>query len=291
MATTDTNTVKQAVRSVITLAGIQNALENNLGITPKYDVATTINSLYNVFPTITPTQRATEQYFGIGIGGDYPDGATNFRNPQELSATNLGLYNQVPFRIRPVEDDLTSAERDQYRIRAIKNINGQLYACYYLKKFILSDTQVQFSKFDPSRQADQPYTIDPSQLNPKPPATPVDGAVTNVTEEITASVNGTLPITGAEVFEMVNVLFNGDPRAAVISEIGIYTGVDMQQQATAADGSSFSYTEAIYARLSQAHTFIGKSFFSPESYWTPSFKFTSANMCVSQNDLAGSSSH
>lgn len=285
MATNNVNTVKEATRSIITLAGIQNSLELNLNMTPTYNTATTINSLYNVFNTVTPTVHPTESYFGIGIGGDTPSGESNLMNPVELSATNLGLYTQIPFRAVPIEQDLTGAERNTYRIRAITTINGQQYVCYYLKKISLSDAAVQFSKYDPNTQADQPYTIDPSQLRPKPPATPVDGSTTNLTEEITASVNGTLPILGSEVIEVINALYGGDLRYARISELGIYTGTDMQQKATDATGTQFSYTEAIFARLSQHHTFIGKPFISTDSVYNPTFKFTSANMCVAQNSV------
>lgn len=285
MADTNVNTVKGSSRSVITLAGIQNSLELNLGMKPFYDTATTLNTLYNVYGTVTPNVQPTEQYFGIGIGGDTPTGVSNILNPVELSATNLNLYKQIPFRMVPVEQDLTGAERNTYRIRSIETYNGQEYACYYLKKIVLSDASVQFSKYDPNTQADQPYTIDSSQLRPTPPATPVDGAITNVTEEITASVNATLPILGSEVLEVINAKYGGDTRYARISEIGIYTGTDMQQSATNAAGVQFPYTEAIFARLSQHHVFLGKPFNSTDSVYTPIFKFTSANMCVAQNTV------
>lgn len=286
MTTTAVNTVKQSIRSTVTLLGSKNALENNLGVTPKYDTSTTINSLYNVFPTLTPsTGRVTEQYFGIGIGGDYSSGVDNLLNAQELSSTNMNLYKQIPFRAVPLENDLTGAEQAQYRIRSVQSINGQQFALYYLKKIVLSDAQVQFAKYDPNTGSDQPYTLDPSQLSPKPPATPVDGTTTNITEEITVSIDGTMPILGSEIIEVVNALYGGDMRYAMISEIGIYSGVDQQLTTTDIKGNNFTYTEAVFAQLAQAHTFIRKSFVSADSTYSPSFKFTAGNMCIAQNSL------
>lgn len=287
---TAVNTVKESTRSVITLLGSKIALENNLGITPNYDTSTTINSLYNVFPTMTPSQgnRPTEQYFGVGIGGDYYSGTSNLMNPQELSATNMNLYKHIPLRAVPIEQDLTGSDRDQYRMRSVETRNGRQYVCYYLKKIVFANSQVQYGKYDPILGSDQPYSIDPSNLNPKPPATPVDGATTNLTEEITASISANLPILGSEIIEVINVLYGGDMRYARISELGIYTGVDQLVDSTDSKGNKISYTEAIYAQLAQAHTFLGKPFISPNSIYNPSVKLTSGNMCVAQNDLAGS---
>lgn len=279
-----TNQAKQAQKSVMTAAGAQNALELNLGMTPNYDTATTLNKLYNVFPTVTPTVHPVERYFGIGISGDMPTGKDNLMDPVEVSSTNLNLYGQIPFRLVPVEQDLTEAERDPYRIRVIRTIKGQQYVAYYLKKFVLLDNQVKFTKYDPATQSDQPYVLDPSQLQPKPPASTTDGEVTNLTQEITVSVDATMTILGSEIYEVINILYGGDPRYAFISEIGLYTGTDVSQQATDNTGKTFTYTEAIFARLSQQRTFMRQSFLNASGLWSPTVKFTSANMCVDQTD-------
>lgn len=280
------NTAKAAKRVIMTLPGIANSLELDYGLKPTYNTATTINNILNVFPTVIPTIHPITAYYGIGIGGDTPSGTSNIMNPVEVSSTNLNLYKPIPFRMVPIEQDLASGERANYRMRTIEEINGQQYISYYLKKILISDAQVQYSKYDPSTKADQPYTIDPSQLRPTPPATPVDGSTTNITEEITAYVNGTLPILGSEIVEVINAKYGGDMRLGRISELGIFTGTDMQQQATDSTGASFSYTEAIFAQLAQHHTFLGRPFEDDTSVWEPTIKFTSGNMSISENDLS-----
>ncbi len=242
------------------LLGSVRELEASLGLTGVYDTNSTLNAKYNTFPSLVPTALPTLLYFGIGIGGCFNVNGANLSEPYPVLKTNMDLYIPIPFRCVPVEQDLTSQEKVQYRMRVRKTIGGADYFLYYLKLITFNQSTVQLTQTNPTTSLQTPYTLDYSNLNPTPPTVNSSGVITSNVVEVNASVTSGLALTGAEVVEVVNVLYNGDLRFARISELGLYSGQDRVVTGVDANGNPLSYTEAVLAQLNVAYTNNGDDF-------------------------------
>ena len=232
-------------------------------MTPVYDTASSLNAKYNIGPSLTPSSLPAIAYFGIGIGGAFNIDTGNLSQPYPVLTTNMDLYTPIPFRCVPVEQDLSATELANYRMRVRKTINGADYFLYYLKRITYNQTTVQLTETDPVTGLQTPYTLDYSNLNPQHPTVNSIGTVTSTVTEVNASVTSTLPLTGAEVTEVINVLYAGDLRYAKISEIGLYSGQDQNFSGLDASGAAINYTEAILAQLNMQYCWLGDDYSNP----------------------------
>lgn len=261
--------------------GIINEIELLTGVKPLYNTATTLNSLYNILPTTVPGagQHPTLKYFGIGIKGtaNISEDATE---PRVVMGDNLNLYGQIPFRVVPIEQDLDDAERAQYRMRVPMTLAGdsQIYVCYYLKVLNYTTEQVTMTRVNPQSQILENYTLDTSKLKPTPPTTTINGKTSSIGTEVNIGVSATLPISGSEVLEAIQILFGGDLNKARITEIGVYTGTDYVTTAKNALNADFQYTESIMTQLAVHRTFNGTTLDTPSAGYAPTMSFGSGNM-------------
>lgn len=237
-----------------TILGVIRQLEASTGLAPTYDLNSTLNSKYGVAQTLVPTSPTTVKYFGIGIGGAFNVSSGNLSQPYPVLSTNMDLYTPIPFRCVPVAQDLTAGERANYRMRVRRTINGDDYFLYYLKLLTYNQTRAQITETDPISGLQTPYTLDYSNLTPAHPTVDANGRLTSTVAEVNVSVTSTLPLTGAEVAESINVLYAGDLRYAKISEIGLYSGRDKVISGLDGAGQQISYTEAILAQLNAQYT-------------------------------------
>ena len=209
-------------------------LQNIANVDPKYFINSTLNYKYNIFPTETPSATPKLRYFGIGIRGYKNLDDQNLSAPYVPSAKNLDLFSPIPFRVVPVDDDLTTTERSNYRMRVLKTINGESYWCYYLKKMTFVDNSVQIIQTDLTTNVETVLSdLDTSDLTPTPTNTSAESTV-ETTKKIDSSLTTNIQILGSEVIEAINVLHDGNLLRANISEIGIYCGND--QEMTLNDG-------------------------------------------------------
>ena len=236
------------------------------GRTPAYDPKTTLNTLYNVFPSLLPIapQYPTIQYFGIGINGFTNINDSNLSQPNEVSSTDMNLYTQIPFRCVPVEQDLTPTERAQYRLRVLRTINGNDYYCYYLKMITYNDSAVQITQTDPTTNLQKAYVVDYSNLTPTVPTSQLNGVISSSTTEVNTTVSANLPVTGAEVVEAISVLYN-NLQYARVSEVGIYSGVDAMVTGTDANNNPITYTEAAFVQMASHYCYLGTDLSSTTS--------------------------
>ena len=265
MATNDVS--KRGWNVAKTINGITRELENSTPVAPRNDLRTTLNSLYGVLDEQLPTGPTSLLYFGIGIRGCYNVSDTMLSRPYPIRQTNMNLYGQIPFRIVPIEQDLSAAERANYRMRVVRTgAGGQQYVYYYLKRLVILDETVQYHKQNPlNNNIEEPYTIDYSNLTPEPPEPSVNGHLDAVTDEINVSVRAKSLVLGTEVAEVVNHLFDGDSAYARISEIGLYSGRDYDNTANDYTGTPFQYKESIMTRLDVHYTWGGSYLPSPTS--------------------------
>lgn len=232
-------------------------------VDPLYLPNTTLNYKYNNNPTVLPNNPPKLAYFGIGTRGFKNLDDANLAAPFIPSSKNLDIYSPLPFRVVPIDQDLTTAERANYRMRVLKTINGSQYWCYYLKKVLFIDNRVKIIQTDLTTSAETALTsLDPADLTPTPMNTSAEG-VTSTDSKISVALTASLQITGAEVIEAVNVMFGGNLLRAVVSELGVYVGDDQDVAMSDGVGGSFTGQEAIFASLAYHYTSLGTSFSTP----------------------------
>lgn len=264
-----------------TILGVVNELELMTGATPLYDTNSTLNAKYKIAQSMVPGsgQHPTLKYFGIGRKGTVnksDDGTT----PRMVMGDNLDIYGPLPFRCVPIENDLDADTRKQYRMRVPVQIGSDTYICYYLKVMSYTNNTVVMSRVNPSSQVLESYSLDYGKLTPTPPTTTIDGSTAAIGSEINIGISATLPITGAEILEGINVLYSGDLDLARITEIGLYTGTDLVTQGTDASGNSFDYTESIMAQLAVHRTWNGTTMDTASAEWNPTMAFGSGNIVI-----------
>ena len=269
--------------TVETLRGAANTLELLLGRPANINLSLTQNALHNVQATLQPSAHPTIGYFGIGVGGSQYGGTGKKMVPNGLQSTNLGLYTQIPFRVVQVDQDLDATEMAKYAIRAQIEVDNVPYIAYYLKRITDNSTEVSLVQTDPTTGSETSITLDSSELTPTPPVITSTGSTTSVTSQASAQFSVTLSITGQEVLEAIDVLYNGDMSMASIDEIGIFTGNDQTVQVQTASGGTLSYLEAIGAELFQHRTSLGIPFLTSASDADIVYNLTSGNMCIVQN--------
>ncbi len=266
-------------RSVKTLLGSTNDLELQLGLTPIYDINSTLNRKYNIAMT-QPTTHPQIKYFGIGIGGTLNVSGTNLSQPQEVSVTDMDLYTPLPFRCVPATQDLTAIEQMQYRMRVPTMIGGVAYICYYLKLLSVAAATAAYTLVNATTGVQTPYVLDYTNLTPTPPATTVNGQISTTAQDINVSSSAALPLLGTEVIEAVSALYAGDLRYAKISEIGIYSGTDASVTATNSSNVTFTYTESLMTQLSIHTTMNGIDMSSPSATFNQQFVFAGGSIVL-----------
>lgn len=251
-------TIYKDSNSVTTILAIKNQMSANLGIGFELDTSTTLNYKHKVLEAVEPTQFPKIRYFGIGIKG-YANltSENNIAQPYVPKATDCDLYEPIPFRC--TTEPLTGEEAAQYRMVTKVSLDGRTYYQYWLKLITFESDTPKTTKIVGDIESD--YTVSTNDLNP----TPTDLFATDLSEaneRIVASVTGICRVTGAEVTEVINAMYGGDMRRARISEIGVYSGVEV---AVPGDGELPDRTEAVYVQLCNHKTSLGQTLTSEDA--------------------------
>lgn len=246
-------------------------------VDPRYLINTTLNYKYNNFPNELPQDSPKIQYFGIGIRGyKNLDDATSSA-PYVPSAKNMDLYTPLPFRVVPVDNDLSVVERANYRMRILKTIGGQQYWCYFLKKLSFVDNSVNIIETDLVANTETVISsLDEADLTPTPTQNSAEDTVVT-TKKVSVALTANMKITGEEVIEAINVLHNGNLLKANVSEIGVYCGEDKTVTMNDGLGGTFSGTEAMFASLCYHYCSLPTSFSSPLRVENVSLRIASAS--------------
>ena len=247
-------------KTMRTAAGamLQTALKWNL----PYEVManSTLNQKFGILPNMLPTSSRdlAVRYMTIGIGGqNISVGAggrrvltSAFRQPSHAS-----LYDHVPFVMREFDNDLPVVQRNNYRLRTVMTVGGKQYIAYYARVLPAVTTPVSLelrTQEDGDVITTTPWSYPIDSLNPKPPlltnnqtmVTGSDSLVSTCILDLTISKQET-----KEIVDAVTILF-GSEAYAVISEIGLCSGVDYDQAAGDSSGGTINYREAIAVQVS-----------------------------------------
>lgn len=240
------------------------------GIPFELVASTTLNERWGVQSGVAPTPGTlpTMRYFVIGNGGHkLTVGANNIAKPEPVQheATDAGLYNQIPFVLRELASDLTAQQMAGYRLRVPAVFNGVNYIAYYGKVLDYTGVETQMQLVTINSDGTQtvvPFVPDSSNLNPTPPALSSTGVNVVTGQYLTVSAKVPLNLTTDDATELENVanIIYGDPELAIISEIGLVTGVDKAVTGGGSGQPTIQYTEVIAAQIAT----IFNSFYAME---------------------------
>lgn len=167
------------------------------------------------------------------------------------------LFEHIPFVVRKTTDDLSAAERSKYRLRRLENFGGTNYYCYYaLVVDVSSGGDPVIEHIDMTGGAPgvvTPFVPAAQQQNPVP-VSMTNGVVNTSTGEhinVYTPLEVILDATAiANIIDACKIIYN-DERYAVISEVGICSGLDKDVTSTAG-GNTVTYTEALAMTMCHA---------------------------------------
>lgn len=258
--------MKSVVRSIYG-AALQTA--HLLGLPHVIPAHSTLNEKFNINANISipDTEIPRIRYVGIGNGGHrVVVGANNisYNQPIQHLPRHAGLYNQLPFVLRPVTNDLTPQERTKYRLRTVIQHGGLSYAAYYLKTLDFTDSVVDMEYFTVDNGVTTSSTFAPnsSDLNPTPPDLTSSGVVSTSGDYIAATSQVPFIMGSLDIDEFANVanILYGSTDYAIISEIALCSGMDKVVTGSF-NGVAASYTEAIGVQVNDfISTYLATSY-------------------------------
>lgn len=233
---------------------------------------TTLNQKYGVAENeLPPTgEYPSLGYIAIGNkGSTYELAPGNFvlTTPVPHLPRHAALYNMIPFVVRPANDDLSAAERANYRLRVpLTTSGGANVIAYYLKPLDLASTvpDLELRNVNNGVITTTPFTHALSDLSPVPPVVSNVNINTPDGDYLVASAKTVFTLNQAEIgniMEACSILY-GDPRYAAITEAALVTGLDKVVQGVI-NGVTTNYTEVIAAQIatfiSQQHVLTSSS--------------------------------
>lgn len=219
---------------------------------------TTLNERFGIQADIPPQegQMPHLKYFCIGNGGHRnrtgADGVP-YTTPINHKASDAALFNPLPFVLRAVNDDLSPARRQQYALRREEEHGGQRYYAYYLKRLDLSavNAVMHITTVQDGVETTLPFQPTNSNLYPEPPETPPEGVLPTNGNYLTTSAIMEVLFNAQDVEELIAVaeILYDNQYMAVVSEIGLCSGVDRQITAPGPGNTNFEFNEAIAVQI------------------------------------------
>ncbi len=231
------------------------------GLHPLPEEFTTLNQRLNVFPNLhaTTNERSTLNLLVVGNRGHGCSPGVNgiSRTTRNLhSATNTAPFSLLPLAARPVDDDLTEAERARYCLRTRKAYNGVQHNLYHglwmnITRNDLAISKELVTKVTGQPEDRQPWVPDNDDLFPQPIDIPNQGAVTasNTTLQVRALLRTVL--TEAIISEFLNAIkleYDGDESYGILSEFALCSSVPRVLEVPGAAGM-INFREALDATV------------------------------------------
>jgi hypothetical protein len=196
------------------------------------------------------------RYVAVGNGGHKLTVGTSgipLPEPLQHSPTDAALFNQLPFVLRELTNDIPANERVKYALRRQESHGGTTYIAYYLRRLDYSDVtaSMKYKSTTNGVTTTTDFTPTTSNLNPTPVATSSTGANITTGDYVTSSGKIPFELTEADVTELMEVanIIYGSSAYAIISEVALVSAVDKVVTVASANSGSFSFTEAIGAQV------------------------------------------
>ena len=235
---------------------LQTCLKLRLPFTiPQY---TTLNEKLGIQSEVYPAPGVypSVKYFCIGnkghtsqIGAD----GIGLTVAAQHRATDAALFNQTPFILRSVNNDLTAAERANYALRREEVHGGQTYVAYYLRRIDMAgiEAETQYRTNTNGNIVVTPFVPTADNLNPTPVEIPSSGAGSVSGDYVVVTAEVDVGMSAWEVSELLNVaeIIYGDDSYGIISEIGLCSGLDKAVTVVPSVGAPFNFSEAIGVQI------------------------------------------
>jgi hypothetical protein len=240
---TSNRTVYGAYLQTCQLMGLPFVLKANTTLNEKLGIEATATLSANEMPRV--------RYFTIGNGGHDVKSAGGKNIPVALQhkPSDPVPFSMIPFVLRQIDDDLTPTQRERYGLRRTKVYNGVSYFEYYARRIDLTGVtaKMYYHDVNAGSTTKTEWVPDSTNLSPVPPD--ISNTGTNVAsgDYLTASARISLMLDSfdlAEIINAVNIIY-GDKDWAIISELGMCSGVDRVISTTTSGNSTINFNEVV----------------------------------------------
>lgn len=211
----------------------------------------TLNEVLGVQAGVAPASGVIPavKYYAIGNGGHSFQTANGvpYIQPIPHDPRDAGLYSQLPFVLAPVAQDISTQLQANYALRKQVSFGGQQYYGYYLRRLDLSNTAValQLAAINSGVTTTTAFVPGPANLTPSAPTLNNQGS--NNLSSLFVQSTALIPFSMSqwECQQLLNVasIMFGNENLAIISEIGLCSGVD--KTVTTTGGASFNEAIAV----------------------------------------------
>lgn len=219
----------------------------------------TLNELFevNAGATLGTNELTSVGYLAIGNGGHMnKSGVNNFPLMANYihKSRDTGLFNQLPFVLRALDNDLTDAQRENYGMRKIIEIDGEKYIAYYLLRMNKTGLQIKVQDRVVDDQQNTVITdFIPTTDDLKPVPVDLDNTGINSVKGkyISATVSVKIEFTEFDAEEFINVcsIMYKNEYYAIISELAFISGVDRITSTSDGLGGTITMNEVIAAQV------------------------------------------
>jgi hypothetical protein len=234
----------------------------------------TLNERFGVQQGVAPADGELPAfgYHVIGNGGHKMTmGANGIAKPEPVQhkGTDASLYSPIPFVLREQGNDLSPEQRERYALRRTETHGGVPYFAYYARRVDFSTTipTPQLIQVQNGVETERAFVPDSSNLNPVPPTLQPTGVNIVSGDYCAVSAQVVLRLTNDEINELKNVakILYDDEEYAIISEIGLVSGVDKWVSSPGPNSGTISQNEVIAAQIiSFINTFYPLAFINNE---------------------------
>lgn len=249
---------QQIISVTRTAYGVYLQTIKQLGLPFNMIANTTLNERRNVQAGVKPAagEVPVMRYLAIGNLGHVTvkaDDGSDESLAVPHRANDAGLYNQIPFVLREVTDDLPAVMRNKFALRTTEVHNGKNYFAYYLMRMDYANVVPQLQQVEviDGVATVTPYVPTTNDLNPERPQISNSGVVVGSDKSVSASAIITVKLDSSVIAEILNAhrVRTGSTRSPVISELALCSGVDKQVQGVSGGSGTFMYTEAIAVQV------------------------------------------
>jgi len=218
----------------------------------------TLNERFSIQQGVMPAKGELPDfgYFVIGNGGHkFTMTASGRSKPEPIQhlGTDASCFEPLPFVLREAANDLSPEERAKYGLRRSEIHGGRPYFAYYARRIDKSNIKAipQVITVRDGVESVKPFVPTSENLNPVPQNLSPTGVNTVKGDNVSVSAKMALILSESEINEIKNackVLFD-DEELAIISEVGLVSGVDKWVTSPGPNNSTINQNEIIAAQI------------------------------------------